>query len=198
MSNACMVLFGFILLYNSVWAYGNSVSFTQGQSGSGCSAGKWLRWDSVKSTSPHSVIYPQNCSNTLHFINWHKHPFSLPRRSFRKIVGVQVAAQEISRFKAGVEVGELHFCLSTSVSLSPVAIRAVLRIFLVEVFKHSLCSLCAEHVMMLSSAGFKTLSPATDLCMRWGHSQYFWMFGSKVWSDLLQNVFFKLPDVQKS
>lgn len=84
---------------------------------------------------------------------------------------------------------ELHFCLSTSVSLSPVAIIAILRISLVEVFKHSLCSLCAEHVMMLNSAGLKTLSPATDLCMHWGHSQYFWIFGSKVWSDLLQSFF---------
>lgn len=74
MSDACIVLFGFILLYNPILAYRNTVSFTQGQSGSDCSAGKWLRWDSVKIISPHSVIYTQNYSNTLPFIKWHKHP----------------------------------------------------------------------------------------------------------------------------
>lgn len=89
-----------------------------------------------------------------------------------------------------MEAHELHFCLSTSVSLSTVAIITILRISLGEVFKHFLCSLCAEHLMMLFSAGLKTLSPAADLCMCSGHSQYFWIFGSKVWSDLLQRFFF--------
>lgn len=77
------------------------------------------------------------------------------------------------------------------------AITVILRTFQVEVLKHSLCCLCAVYVMTLRSAGLTTPSHATDLCMCGGNSQDFWMFGSKVWSDLLQSCS-NLPDVQKS